>query len=711
VGSITGQQFLAWFTDLNKDARYIRITITNISEENEIYVDELAIWGGTTTTLRTRSTITGYLGDSIEVDARTGLIDVSFEDTRKKEADNRRLELTLEYKNQRAEQIIYDLLTNPSYWTNAGATGSTKITDGGFESGGLASWPGSTGSIKTKWKRSGTYCVELYPSGELLQQAGIVVVADTEYILFVWYFSPNAAQFHIDLTYDSGAPGRFPTTGSYSVTAVGYNGGYRLAVCRFTAPSGATSVTLKITVDNTSDDFRIDDVSMYTYVALVDTNTYDAPLESDEIGWAFADDLSGFLIPRWQGQQGTVLDYCQELAELIGWVYDSDGDGVRQFWQPEHNRTIASTHLNFFTRRQIGPTPARRIRSGRDVRNHLKIVGYEDKNKEVPREYYHPTSIARYGDRYARITEPLIRTDKAADELAKALLRDFAYAGESLESSILGDWDIDRPYRVYTHHEPIRALLDKSELWCVWSYDTEMIAAGKGSFVGTIGGRKYMSSRPDPVATLAATGGATQIALTWDANSEVDLDGYYVYWATADDPDAWSFTKRAKVTAATDTITGLVNGTAYWMYVTAVNLGGVESEPSAIIRCLAGGGNSGSESDSWGITGMTVALTDNDPDVTLHLAWTPSLTIDPDYISASLLGPSKVNPPTNITEHARLTPADAVVEDYYANYAKATYDSGVTHYWRLGIYEVVINDNHYHFGTPLYSNVPSASWP
>ncbi|HUU46295.1 MAG TPA: fibronectin type III domain-containing protein, partial [Acidobacteriota bacterium] len=718
--SRTGQQYLAWFTDCDKTARYIRATITNISEENEIELDEFSIWGGTTTTFVGEYTITGYLGDSIDTYSKEGVIQVQFEDVTRKEADNRRVELTLEYKDRRPEEIIYDLLTNESYWSSAAPTGPNLVTDPGFELGtahGGGGWEfGGGASRKSNLARTGTYCAELDWDDETIHEHNILVTAGEDYLLNVWIYSPPVASrdWHMSLTFNDGSSTVIlsPATGTYSLGSTSY---CRVA-CRFTAPAGATAITTFLLYKDTGGDgdWRVDDISI-RLIESTATIPYDSVLDSSEIGWAHDANLSGFSIATWQGQNGSILDYINELAELIGFVYDADGDGVRWFREPEFNRTTAHTYLNFFGARQI--TGPRRTRSGKDIRNSITIVGYESGNKEVPYPFRHEASIAKYGVKYARITEPLVQTSDAAEYLAKALLRDFAYAGNSLESDIVADFDIDRPYRIYSHHEGIRAHLKEAshgnaELWALMSYETEMVTSGQGYYRAHLVGRKYMSAQPGPAANLVAVGADGQITVSWDANLEADMDGYSVYWASGDDPDLWNFsTVWADDEESSQVIPGLSNGTAYWIYVRAHNIDGIYSERSAIIRCLAGGGNSGSEEDTWGIADLSAALTDKDPSVTLDLSWTPVLTINPDYIIASLAGPFTSGSPTMLTEHAKITPQDGIAQHYYSTYRKSHFKAAIDYYWRLAMKEVVINDTHYHFGSRLYSNDASAEWP
>lgn len=717
--SRTGQQFLAWFTDLDKSARYIRVTITNIAEENEIYIDEFALWGGDERGEVGVSVITGYLGDAIDLYSNTGYIELTFEDTRKHEADNRQVELTKEYKDQRPEQIIYDLLTNAEYWVGVlAAEGENLLANPGFESGDTG-WT-KTGDVEIlHWHpRTGDWNGRLHKDGAVnsLSQPAIAIVAEDVYQLNLWYkrdFAPwgrAQARFHVDIVPNAGDPIRFPETGYYEPPW--WSSSWYEMLGYFTAPVGATACSVAVVFDIATGDqyaLLVDDCSLINVGAVA--HGYGGPLTADDIGWAVDENLSAFVIPRWQGQAGTILDYCNELAQLIGWVYDSDGDGVRQFWQPEYNRLTASPYLNFFDARQIGPEFIHRSKTDADIRNVIKIVGYEAGNKEVPHQYQNKASVERYGIRYARITEPLVRTAEVSDKLGKALLRDFAWARDGIEAETIGDFDIDRPKYVCSFHEPLIIHTDKSELWSIETVQSQMVTHGTGTFRTALGCRRYVSSLPSPVANIVGTGGNTQVAVSWDANTEVDIDGYYVYWATGDTPAVWEFTKRAKVTGVSDTVTGLVNTTAYWFYVTAVNIDLVESEPSAIIRCLAGAGNSGSEALTWGISGLAAALTDEDPTVALDLSWTPSLVVEPDYITVAVYGPHTANPPTNETEYAQLTPANAVVEHYHARYRKADYIGSTTYYWRLRTYEVVIEDIHYQFGAPPYSNVPSANWP
>lgn len=80
---------------------------------------------------------------------------------------------------------------------------------------------------------------------------------------------------------------------------------------------------------------------------------------------------------------------------------------------------------------------------------------------------------------------------------------------------------------------------------------------------------------PEPPKWLKATPGVEEVILTWTANKEPDLNGYYVY------RDGGRISSIVSGTTYTDT--GLTPGTEYSYYVTAADAAGHESEPSETV--------------------------------------------------------------------------------------------------------------------------------
>jgi hypothetical protein len=571
-----GQQYLAWFTDLNKSAQYIRATITNIGETNTIAADEFAVYAGAAPALIDVETLNGYLGEAIDADNGEATITLNFLDLRKRERDNQWMELTPVYTNERPEHIIYHLLTDPAFWTGA---------------------------------------------------------------------------------------------------------------------AGA----------------------------------YDAPLTAQDIGWASTDNLSGFVIPTWQGQNGTIQDYIDQLAKVIGWVYDCDGDGKRQFWEPEYRRTTASTYLNLFGQRWGLRGTVKRHKTGDEIRNDIWVQG--SPGWRLTPGYFnfyeakHSLSIAKYGRRYARIIEPLAKTPDLQKRLALSILRDFAYARDALTVSAKGDFDIDRPKKICTFNEPIRAYLNRTDFFSVESCETEMRTAGRGEYRAELTAKQYIGGPPGAISGLKALNGLSgAIRLDWTANTELDIDGYIVYWSLWNaNPALWSFTPRAKVTATTDTVTGLVDGTPYIFYVTAVNHDGTEGPRSVPSYHTPKDGGDPVEltvASQWRVDlDDTMSPTKEGSPQHLSVLLVLQLSHDifpvkPDSYTVAIYGPSTVVSPLYVTEQADIVPTLInSTETIYRRYALADIPSATDCYGCAELHRVTINKIQYELGTPITGNTCHVQWP
>lgn len=105
------------------------------------------------------------------------------------------------------------------------------------------------------------------------------------------------------------------------------------------------------------------------------------------------------------------------------------------------------------------------------------------------------------------------------------------------------------------------------------------------------GGQTQVDVPPKAPTNVSATGGIGKVTLRWDANSETDLDGYFVYQSTSSFNPQTGFTKvtPSPIQDITKAITGLTNGVTYYFYVTAVDKSGgteglaLESQPSAVV--------------------------------------------------------------------------------------------------------------------------------
>jgi len=141
---------------------------------------------------------------------------------------------------------------------------------------------------------------------------------------------------------------------------------------------------------------------------------------------------------------------------------------------------------------------------------------------------------------------------------------------------------------------------------------TSDVASGNDGTL--LNGVAWTSDDPLPPAAptgLATMAGGAQVDLSWDANSESDLDGYNVYRATSSFSDPSGATKVSVVTSTSFTDTGLSEGTTYHYRITAVDGAGNESSLSGEATATAtntsvtyyvdgANGSDANDGQSWG---------------------------------------------------------------------------------------------------------------
>ncbi|MEI6673562.1 MAG: discoidin domain-containing protein [Verrucomicrobiota bacterium] len=81
-----------------------------------------------------------------------------------------------------------------------------------------------------------------------------------------------------------------------------------------------------------------------------------------------------------------------------------------------------------------------------------------------------------------------------------------------------------------------------------------------------------------PSRGLGATSGSATITLAWNPNPETDVVSYQLSYGTSAGVHSTVVNAGATTTA---TVTGLIEGTTYYFVVTATNLAGLQSQPSA----------------------------------------------------------------------------------------------------------------------------------
>jgi hypothetical protein len=92
---------------------------------------------------------------------------------------------------------------------------------------------------------------------------------------------------------------------------------------------------------------------------------------------------------------------------------------------------------------------------------------------------------------------------------------------------------------------------------------------------------------PPPAPTgLVAVAGDRLVDLSWDASTAGDVAGYTVYTSTSSASGPWAKVPGGLVAGTASTVTGLVNGTTYYVAATATDTAGNESPRSAAIAAV-----------------------------------------------------------------------------------------------------------------------------
>ena len=107
------------------------------------------------------------------------------------------------------------------------------------------------------------------------------------------------------------------------------------------------------------------------------------------------------------------------------------------------------------------------------------------------------------------------------------------------------------------------------------------VAFATGSKSITVSAAPPVDTTPPPVpGGLGATGGDSQVGLSWSAVAAGDLAGYNVYRATASG-GPWTKLTASPVDATSYSATGLTNGTTYYFAITSVDNASNESAKSS----------------------------------------------------------------------------------------------------------------------------------
>lgn len=333
--------------------------------------------------------------------------------------------------------------------------------------------------------------------------------------------------------------------------------------------------------------------------ALNTVNDYDHPFAGGEIGWSSGSRLTGLQYPLWQGQNNSLLGYCQELFAVVGWSFYADGDGVIQAVEPPYTQRLPDRVCIAAPDGNYDVSHCRRQRTGKNMRN--RVIVQTGKSKATGSgsiTLFEPNSIARYGTRTTRITDPLAATTYLRQKVGNFFLRDYAWNLQGLSNTIRPQFEtlvkqvfgFRAPARpnLYAQASALVGQRRKQELWSLmslrhrisfgmWEADAEWIP-----YVARA------TDAPNLTELNQVVGHTNQLSAVFDSISDPLVVSVRVYKSTTSEFTGFTLDQTVGPTATPVLVTGLAPGNEVWVYLTSVDAQGNESLPSQILSAIPG---------------------------------------------------------------------------------------------------------------------------
>lgn len=353
---------------------------------------------------------------------------------------------------------------------------------------------------------------------------------------------------------------------------------------------------------------------------------YSSPFGASEIGWTTGSALTGLVYPQYQSQTNSILGYIQELAYSIGWNLYTDSDGIWQKFEPPFRQRqptrlfIAAGDGNNDVRN------CRRKRSGKNLRNTVEVTtGKLFSGGAGSLTQFEPNSVAKYGPRRVVITDPILNDTSLRKKVSDYVLRDYAWRLQRLECNIQPDY-YTMPKDIHAFRAPARpnlyarksAYKGNRRLGQMWSLEqlTHNISTGDWNADAvynpyvpfTIGSPEFDSltpgdTTPDPILSMRAA---------WNAVTDATAAYVRLYVSATSETSGFTLVSTVASTSVDallttyDGVNPVVLGNRYWVYLTTVDIDGVESLPSVVLSCVIG--SVAEYSSCWTVTDLGVTL-------------------------------------------------------------------------------------------------------
>lgn len=327
---------------------------------------------------------------------------------------------------------------------------------------------------------------------------------------------------------------------------------------------------------------------------------YDSPWQTAEIGWKKGSGLTGLRYPLWQGQTNSILGYCMELFNTVGWFFYGDGNGVLQAVDPPTIQRVPDRMCIAAPDGNTDIAQCKRHRTGKLLRNRVVVqTGKSASAGSGSITLFEPNSLTRYGDRTTRITDPLASTTELRQRVAQYFLRDYAWNLQTLTAEMRPQFETElkqvfgirapgRP-RLYSKASTVVGSKRKQELWSLVSIRHDI---RYGSWTASCEFIPYVPQivdAPNFTALNVIGGDPTELDAVFDEITDVRVLRLRFYVST--ESEFTGFVLHSALFSAGEThyiITGLTEGVQVWVYITSLDAQNNESIPSQILTGVPG---------------------------------------------------------------------------------------------------------------------------
>jgi hypothetical protein len=293
-------------------------------------------------------------------------------------------------------------------------------------------------------------------------------------------------------------------------------------------------------------------------------------------------EVTSFSLPKWTEQNATALGGCGQLAKMVGFVFEADGEGrlvLRGLdWDSQSGEETYVPEQDL-----LGWQP---MVSGVDLRNKVMIRSRDARQKDIAVSAADEDSIERYGERLFTLYEPTMRTAPLARQLARAILRDYSWIHPSGAGEAAGDVFL-RPGEVVSVVESAAAFSRPDDLYRIEAISGLQTGQRYGDHTMVLELRGYRPRVPEAVSSLTAIPMDGAVGLSWADLEDARVSHYGGFMAGSLGGIYLLVSSAARSPVV---ISSLANGVEFWFKVAGFTYDGRRGDFAGPINCTPASG-------------------------------------------------------------------------------------------------------------------------